>query len=434
MLVWFSWIVVGIIYNLLHCYLFLKLTDKEQKWLTPKSVLLSIFFSLINCYAVYHTMVIRPIVVHICYVLILILTYRTSLSKTIIGILMLGLVSSIGEMITSTTLTTFFNVNLVEFNKTVLGVISCNIISIIFILIVVHIPKVKKWMSLFIKWGDNNKSFKTMFLSSVAMITLALLFKNNLIKWSSPSDLLITDIFIICVLIFVMMYLKENSDKNKLISRYDTLLCNVQTYEKLIIEKSKNQHEYRNQLIILKDLIEKKNKKALNYIDELLNINEQEINYNWLIKLNNIPQGGLKGLLYYKISQMQENGINVYVDINNNLESKNIWGVCDQHLKDVSRIVGVYIDNAIEAAIHSTKKYIIIEAELIDNDIIFTFSNTYEGNLDIDKMDSAGFTSKGKGKGYGLSLVSDILKKNNKLKQEREINGIYYVQKLIILK
>lgn len=434
MLVWISWIVVGIIYNLFHCYLFLKLTDKEKKWLTPKSVLFSIFFSLINCYVVYHTMVIRPIVVHICYVIILIFTYRTSLSKAIIGILMLGLISSSGEMITSAALTTILNLNLVEFNKTVQGILTCNILNILFILIVVNIPKVRNWMSSFIKWSNDNQSFKTMFLSSVAMITLALLFKNNLIKWSSPSDLLITDIFIICVLIFVMMYLKENSDKNKLISKYDTLLHNVQTYEKLIIEKSKNQHEHRNQLIILKDLIEKKNQKALNYINELLNINEQEINYNWLIKLNNIPQGGLKGLLYYKISQMQENGINVYVDINNNLESKNVWSVCDQYLKDVSRIVGVYIDNAIEASINSTKKYIIIEAELSDNDIIFTFSNTYEGNLDIEKIDSAGFTSKGKGKGYGLSLVSDILKKNNKLKQEREINGIYYVQKLIILK
>lgn len=47
-------------------------------------------------------------------------------------------------------------------------------------------------------------------------------------------------------------------------------------------------------------------------------------------------------------------------------------------------------------------------------------------------MDKQGYSTKGKSRGYGLSLVQDILNKSAYLKQEREMNGIFYVQKLII--
>ncbi len=240
--------------------------------------------------------------------------------------------------------------------------------------------------------------------------------------------------FIVCILIFVILYLKENSDKNKLAHQYDKLLGHVQAYEKLIIEKSKDLHEFKNQLIILRGLINKTNKKAIDYINELLDISNKDINYNWLTKLNNIPSGGLKGLIYYKISQMQEKNIEVYIDISQDLENQEVWETCDKYLRDVSRVIGVYIDNAIEASIHANKKYIIIEAELGKGDVIFSFSNTYAGSVDVDSIDSAGFSTKGKGKGYGLALVRDIMNKNNHLEQKREINGIYFVQKLIVKK
>lgn len=433
MLVWISWIVVGIIYNLFHCYLFLKLSDSSEKLFNKKIIFLSIFFSLLNCYVVYHGMYIRPIVVHVCYVLILLLAYRVPLSKAITGILLIACIISFSEMLTGIILSTILKINLVEFNHTAIGVITCNIFCLILSLFFINIKTLKKFMKSFFKWCIGNQIFTTILLLTIAIIATTVLLRQNILKWNSISDLVVTNTFILFILAFVLIYLKENSDRNKLVKEYDVLLAHVKTYEKLIIEKSKSQHEYRNQLILLKGLISSNNKKAINYIDEILNLTSNEINYDWLIKLNNIPQGGLKGLLYYKVSQMQEKHIESFIDISHNLENISIWEQCETYLKDVSCIIGVYIDNAIEAASKSIKKYIIIEAELIDGNIVFTFSNTYSGSLDVSNIDGAGFTTKGKGKGYGLSLVNDILKKNTHLRQEREFNGIYFVQRLIVL-
>ena len=129
---------------------------------------------------------------------------------------------------------------------------------------------------------------------------------------------------------------------------------------------------------------------------------------------------------------MRKRDIDVFVDVSRVLSNREIWKTCEEQLDDISKVIGVYIDNAIEATSVADLKSILIEVDYEDKKIKFMFSNTYKGILDISKMDNEGYTTKGKGKGYGLSLVKDILYHNKFLHQARELNGRYYVQKLYI--
>ncbi len=424
---WISWTLIGTIYNLLYCYLFVKLTNHNDRIFQVKSILLSVLFSLLNCYVIQKGMLISPIVMNVCSIFILYLSYQISFSQATITALLFSVIVFISKMIISILL----HIHLVELQY-LQEIIISNLACIVLVILLIHNRKIQQCIVILLKWCTNNKALQMTAISILSVSTLFILLKENLIQWNSLSPLFIINLFITCIVVFVILYLKENNRRNKLIQQYDRLLMYLQGYEKLIIEKSKEQHEYKNQLIILRGLIHQKNKKAIAYIDNMLNINRSETNYDWLAKLNNILSDGLKGLIYYKISQMQDRNIDIMVNISPELNSKKLWKVCDTYLQDVSRIIGVYLDNAMEAAMNASKKYIIIETELHNKDIIFTFSNTYSGLVDIENMDSPGFSTKGKGKGYGLPLVKDIVQKNQHLEQQREINGIYYVQKLII--
>ena len=78
------------------------------------------------------------------------------------------------------------------------------------------------------------------------------------------------------------------------------------------------------------------------------------------------------------------------------------------------------------------EKYIILEIYLDEEFIIFSLSNNYQGVIDIKKFDKEGYTTKGYNHGYGLCLVRDIISNNHNIYQKREMNGIYYVQKLCV--
>ena len=106
-----------------------------------------------------------------------------------------------------------------------------------------------------------------------------------------------------------MGYLVERTNNTKLAMEYDQLLDYVKTYEEVIEEKSKNQHEYNNQLILIREMLGNRNKKVREYIDQILSIENEQSKDNWLNKIKNIPNGGLKGLIHYKIVEMQKKKI-----------------------------------------------------------------------------------------------------------------------------
>ena len=229
-------------------------------------------------------------------------------------------------------------------------------------------------------------------------------------------------------------YFKEKSNNYRIINEYDLLLNYVKKYEIIIEEKSKSQHEFKNQLTLLKGLVSRSNKKAIKYIndlnDELTDNNDLEL----LKKLKYLPNGGLKGLIYYKIEEMYEKNINVFVDISKEFKNLDFNSKKEKDLKNISKVLGIYIDNAIDACIYSKEKYVIIEAYPESLEWVISISNTYTNKLDIAKIDQSGYSTKGEGRGYGLSLVKDILEHDDSLRHEHELNGIYFVQKLYIKK
>ena len=99
------------------------------------------------------------------------------------------------------------------------------------------------------------------------------------------------------------------------------------------------------------------------------------------------------------------------------------------NFNQIGKILGVYLDNAIESADLAKEKTIEVEVYEEEDAAVFIISNSY--NPSIKKI---GRSSKGVGHGYGLLLAKSIIKNNKKLMAETQASEDHYIKKLTIKK
>ncbi|MDD6879583.1 MAG: GHKL domain-containing protein [bacterium] len=237
---------------------------------------------------------------------------------------------------------------------------------------------------------------------------------------------------VLAILLYSLFMLNHFKDKNNYIllnEKIDDLYTYLQTMEDYIDSEKLNIHEYKNQLSVIKNMTN--DKKIKKYIE--LIISKTKINAEWNTELKYLPKGGLKGLLYYKLAQAYSNNLNVLITVSKSC-NKYFKKMSLENIKELSRIIGIFLDNAIEAASLTNEKNLSIEIYELTNTINIVISNTMIKDNNKDKYFEKGFSTKGKGRGNGLYLANKLINKNNNIKSTSNIIGNYYVQKLSIKK
>lgn len=428
-----SWFIIGIIYNYFYCYIYSRFNNKEKFKINKTNILICLLISFLYCLVLtFETKEIMVIFKFILTMLLFKIVYNDNLSKLLINSFFIYVIFAIGEMFFAIIFVMLLNIDQTFVQTNFIGIIFANVSILVIVLILINFHFIEKNIVRIIEWYKNKKIVNNIILIFFGLIMMFFFIFYNYLKIESKEIFFINNAFFISVIIFIISFFKEKTDNARLSSEYDQLLDYVKTYEEVIEEKSKNQHEYNNQLILIREMLGNRNKKVREYIDQILSIENEQSKGNWLNKIKNIPNGGLKGLIHYKIVEMEKKKIKLYIDINENVDNKKINKYLTDNLNDISKIIGVYLDNAREAALKSKEKYIIIEAECNKDKLNFSISNTYKGGINLSKIDNAGYSKKGKNRGYGLSLVHDIISKRDDVEQYREFNGIYFVQHICL--
>jgi two-component system sensor histidine kinase AgrC len=335
----------------------------------------------------------------------------------------------LAEIIYTMTTISIMGITIEEFKEIFFGNVFANaIIS----LIVLSLVNIKKVINIFSKnnFETHFKTKKTIIgLLVLSILVLAILLYYIYFDVSIMAGLIFNLILVGMYMLIILNLFKEKNDNFKMQVEYKVLIDNLSEYERMLEMQRINNHENKNHMIAVKGMIDSKDKKTREYIDSLINIKYKD-DEELLFKTKKLPIGGLQGLIYQKLLIMKEKSINVSLEISKNLDKSLLDKVSTKTNQHICTIVGVELDNAIEAVEDLNEKNIGIHVYNDENNFSITISNNFEGKLELEKIDNKGYTTKGKGHGYGLSLVKQIIEKNNQLTLEREIIGNIFKQKL----
>ena len=104
----------------------------------------------------------------------------------------------------------------------------------------------------------------------------------------------------------------------------------------------------------------------------------------------------------------------------------------EKDIRTLCKLIGIYFDNAIEAALETRKKIVTIEIYELKDHVSFVISNTFKQYQNMDRRNEKGVSSKGEGHGNGLYFASKLIRKNSWLSDRQDIVDKYYIQELNI--
>ena len=248
----------------------------------------------------------------------------------------------------------------------------------------------------------------------------------------SPIILLLMSSFI-TILSFVLVYsfTRAKYDYFKISNNYNNSLLSLKELENSITNHRIDNHENRNHLMTIRNMTS--NKKVITFIDSILN-NEIADDKRIMKETSIIPAGGLRGLIYSKLLLMNRKNIEYELDVSNSVRIVDILKYDDDLILDVCKIVGIFLDNAIEEVDTIDDKYIIIEMYLDEEELNICITNSYDNTKDKTNIYKSGYSTKGGNHGYGLPLVKKIIKNNSNLENHTEITENEFIQKLVIKK
>lgn len=283
-------------------------------------------------------------------------------------------------------------------------------------------------------------NFITKFLISIlCCVTVIVLYLNIFIP-TSYEELQLTRINLIiqiCYLIvmsflFILLIysinetnkLKHEKIQKALFSQYMSSLNEIN------IEMQKFRHDYKNILITMERYIDNKDLDGLKkyFKEKIINTEKNTLLKNALIHdLGNLELMELKGLLLTKLLTAVEKKIDIQIEIPEKIDS--IY----MDIIDLSRMIGILIDNAIEASIECENPFINLAImKTNDNSVLMIIENNFTNTLDIHQLYKNHYSTKKGNRGYGLNNVKDILNNYPNVLMNTSIEENIFIQEIEI--
>ena len=189
------------------------------------------------------------------------------------------------------------------------------------------------------------------------------------------------------------------------------------------------QHDFNNMVFIMGGFIQDNDIEGLKKYYKSLEKDCNKVNNIALLNPTLINNSGIYNLLMSKYKKASFDNVTIHLEYFFDLNKLNM------PIYDFSRILGILLDNAIEAAKETKDKQvnIMFRDSSRNHTQIINIENTYlNKNIDTKKIFEKGESSKEKHSGIGLWEVKQILNKNSNVNLITTNSEIYFKQSLEI--
>ena len=274
----------------------------------------------------------------------------------------------------------------------------------------------------------------TLLLCAFMLFTMASFFDNLEITRREfilmVSSLVLYFLFTISMILIVLHTTRKNYETQKKVEYLENLNEYTKNLEMVYNNLRSFRHDYINIMASLAAYIDEKKYEELGtyFYEHILPMQKNLTQKNGALNnLSNVNILELKSILYTKLLLAVNQDIEVNIDIPDQIDSIHMEPV------DLTRMLGIYLDNAIEASLETEHPVIHFHLGKINQDIVFIISNSFiDKGLSVDQMLKKEVTTKGTGHGIGLYNVSEILNRYDNIYHETLIKEGLFIQQVQI--
>lgn len=382
-------------------------------------------YAFSNLYSTIINMILWPLLV--------IFVFRVSVLKGILSEVVVFAITACLDFIVSKTLYLILYININEMLTIPIYRIGI-ILSMygIMILLTIFI----KYFKLNINVFDNmSKHFKLLLIINLLLMIIVIGMQYYLINYyteTMPSFIIFINIASLIAYFVISIYSIVSSSKLEITER-DLEGANLTIHSLRVLHDTVRtfKHDFDNIINGIGGYIANDDMDGLKeYYNQLLQ-DCHKTNNLYSLSPDVINQPAIYNILATKYYVADE--LNIQIDLDIFLDLNEI----DKHMKiyEFTRILGILLDNSIEAAKDCEEKLIKVSfrKEDVKHRIIVAIENTYNNkDVNIEKIFDKGFSSKESNTGLGLWKVRQILKRNNNLNLFTTKNDTFFKQQFEI--
>lgn len=423
-------IVIALINAFMEIFLVSKILDRKLDYKDIKNILL---FLLLAAYIftsyILITNAVRIIITFVVFTIVNKLIFKDSIMRIVLASGLCLIILFLSETVYVLLSMKLLSINIEKYKEIFLNSIIGNLFVFLGAAVLVSIRPVQHIFNNIVRNISNKIDKSLIACLSLILATFSILLFIVYFNVDSSTALCLNIIIITMYSIIGYFLVKEKHDNIDIHLKYETATENLKDYESLIDKQRKDAHNIKNDLISIKGMLHQKEESndILEYIDDILKDHSKD-DQAVLDETMYIPSGGLQGLVYQKLLVMKSKRIDYAINIDDRLKKVKSLKLNTHQNKDLCTVIGIYLDNAIEETEKLDNKEIKIAMRKEGSIITIEISNTYQGKLDFIHLEDDGYSSKGIGRGHGLNIAREIIKKEKIMENKKRINGQVFTQ------